>query len=540
MLHEVLTGRRPGTFGREQGRKRLSSDLDNILDMALRKESQRRYGSVEQLSEDIRRHLEGMPVLARKDTWWYRSGKFVKRHRVGLAATLLVGVALCASTTMAVMKAQQLANRVSLDQKLASLFLVDVHDAIARLPGSTPAREVLLSQSLKYLNELAPEASGDVAMRKSLALAYERFADLQSGAVTGGLGQASAALRTYRRAQDIREEVAAAHPNDRGVQLQLAESYLLAGVIAGRAGGADKRVEYDRKSLAILERLNAQDPANRTYRAALARAHTGIAYSLSHDDLWRESRQHLHRALELRKTLSDEAANDNRARRSLALIYYRLGVNYAQSRQPNEAVQFLDNALALQSALAQEDRQNRQLRSDIASTQHFLAVCLNMMNRHAEALPHLHSAITRRESMLAEDSRDARTRSLLAGNYAERSTALLHLDKPQAALAAAQRAVDLQNFVVSLDPQGVPVRVSAADFHARAGAAHAALAGRPGAGSADHLAQAIAMYERAVGFYDRLQEQGHLRSKNSIEDAENARREAQRLKSSGIRAAIDE
>jgi hypothetical protein len=163
-----------------------------------------------------------------------------------------------------------------------------------------------------------------------------------------------------------------------------------------------------------------------------------------------------------------------------------------------------------------------------------------MMNRHAEALPHLHSAITRRESMLAEDSRDARTRSLLAGNYAERSTALLHLDKPQAALAAAQRAVDLQNFVVSLDPQGVPVRVSAADFHARAGAAHAALAGRPGAGSADHLAQAIAMYERAVGFYDRLQEQGHLRSKNSIEDAENARREAQRLKSSGIRAAIDE
>jgi hypothetical protein len=55
------------------------------------------------------------------------------------------------------------------------------------------------------------------------------------------------------------------------------------------------------------------------------------------------------------------------------------------------------------------------------------------------------------------------------------------------------------------------------------------------------------MYERAVGFYDRLQEQGHLRSRNSIEDAENARREAQRLnngiqrlKSSGIRAAVDE
>ena len=47
----------------------LRGDLDNIVLMAMRKEPERRYQSVEQFSEDIRRHLQGRPVLARKDTW---------------------------------------------------------------------------------------------------------------------------------------------------------------------------------------------------------------------------------------------------------------------------------------------------------------------------------------------------------------------------------------------------------------------------------------------------------------------------------------
>jgi serine/threonine protein kinase len=63
---------------------RLSGDLDNMVLMALRKEPERRYASVEQFSEDIRRHLEGRPVLARKDTVWYRGGKFLRRNKAGV------------------------------------------------------------------------------------------------------------------------------------------------------------------------------------------------------------------------------------------------------------------------------------------------------------------------------------------------------------------------------------------------------------------------------------------------------------------------
>ena len=519
-------------------RRRLRGDLDNIVAMALRKESQRRYGSVEQLSEDVRRHLEGMPVLARKDTWWYRSGKFVKRHRVGLAATVVVVAALCATTTTAFLKAHQLSRRVAQDQRLASLFLVDIHDAIARLPGSTPAREVLLSHSLKYLRELAHDASDDVTMHRALALAHERFAELQAGAVSGGLGQSSAAFKTYQRAQEIREELAREHPGDRGIQLQLAESYMLAAFIVGRAGGADKRLEYDRKALAILEQLTVQEPDNKAYRAALARAHTGAAYGLSHYDKWQENREHLFKALELRQKLLSEAPNDNRARRALASIHYRLGVSFAASEQPERAIQYLEEALTLQTALLEEDRQNRLLRTDVGSSQHFIAVCLGKMNRHADALAHLDAAIALHQSVLAEDSRDARTRSLVAGNYAEQSKALLRLGRPQLALKSAERALELHNQVFPLDPEGVPVRVNAAEFHARAGAAHAALAEASRRGREHHLAQAIAMYNRAVEFYDKLEAEGHLRSSSALQSANTIRREAERLKSARVRAAV--
>jgi serine/threonine protein kinase len=72
----------------EKLRRRLAGDIDNIVMMALRKEPERRYASVEEFSDDIGRHLQGLPVIARKDTLWYRTAKFIKRNRAGVLAVL--------------------------------------------------------------------------------------------------------------------------------------------------------------------------------------------------------------------------------------------------------------------------------------------------------------------------------------------------------------------------------------------------------------------------------------------------------------------
>ena len=90
----------------ERLRRRLRGDLDMIVLMALRKEPERRYPSVEALAGDLRRHLGGLPVQAQPDRWSYRAAKFLRRHTAavslaGGAAVLLAAFAGVLAVQMA-------------------------------------------------------------------------------------------------------------------------------------------------------------------------------------------------------------------------------------------------------------------------------------------------------------------------------------------------------------------------------------------------------------------------------------------------------
>jgi len=80
-------------------RRALTGDLDNIVLMAMRKEPGRRYGSSQQLANDIQRHLDGRPVIARRDTMSYRSSKFVRRHWLPVSAGIGVFTLILAFAT---------------------------------------------------------------------------------------------------------------------------------------------------------------------------------------------------------------------------------------------------------------------------------------------------------------------------------------------------------------------------------------------------------------------------------------------------------
>ncbi|PWU02708.1 MAG: hypothetical protein C5B51_20365 [Terriglobia bacterium] len=107
VLYELLTGKRAHQLNtydpleiareiceREVAPPRINADVDMIVLKALQKDATRRYASAEQLSEDVRRYLAGLPIIARPDTLHYRAGKFVRRHRLGMAAIGAVFVAL--------------------------------------------------------------------------------------------------------------------------------------------------------------------------------------------------------------------------------------------------------------------------------------------------------------------------------------------------------------------------------------------------------------------------------------------------------------
>jgi len=108
----------------------LAGDLDTIVLKALRKEPDRRYASVDQFSEDLRRYAEGLPVLARPDTWRYRTGKFVRRHRVFLLIAavfllLVMGFAVTSATLAVRLNRERMAAVEARDHEAVSRAQAD-------------------------------------------------------------------------------------------------------------------------------------------------------------------------------------------------------------------------------------------------------------------------------------------------------------------------------------------------------------------------------------------------------------------------------
>ena len=280
---EVVRGPREGSHARLQ--RRLSGDLDTIVLRALNKEPQRRYGSVEQFAEDIRRHLEGRPVTARRDSWNYRAGKFAIRHKLGVTASALVVTAVLGGVVATVREARIAASnerhaeqRFNDVRKLANSLMFEIHDSIVDLPGATPARKLIVQRSLEYLDGLSQEAAGDVSLQRELANAYERIGLVQGDPSGSNLGDITGAADSFAKALSIREKIArtksAQNPAD---TLALAESYReMCAIKARYLGNIGAALEDCGKAVGQAEELERADPSNRLVQSELAKDYESI------------------------------------------------------------------------------------------------------------------------------------------------------------------------------------------------------------------------------------------------------------------------
>ena len=100
-------------------RKRLEGDLDVICLKALRKEPERRYPSVDALQDDVRRHLDGLPISARPDTLGYRARKFARRNARGIAASLVFLLAIAATVAFYTDRLQSERDRARIEAETA-------------------------------------------------------------------------------------------------------------------------------------------------------------------------------------------------------------------------------------------------------------------------------------------------------------------------------------------------------------------------------------------------------------------------------------
>jgi eukaryotic-like serine/threonine-protein kinase len=488
--------------------------------MALRKEPHRRYESVEQFSEDLHRHLAGLPIYARKDTFSYRAGKFIDRHRWSVFAGAFVTLLLVAMSVVAIHKAARLAFRIQEDHKLATSFLVEIHDSIAKLPGATQARETMLKQSLRYLNGLASDAGNGPEFQSSLALAYEKFAELQIGRNGPGIGNSVDAQETWNRSRSIREAVLREQPADGTAQLALARNYLLGGYIAGRASApVDMRRSFDQKALDMAEKLIAQDPRNPEYRRLLAEAHTSVGYGLIVDEQWENVRVHMRQAMAILSEIAAEDPQDLNTRREMATIHYQLGSSYVRAGQPGHGQDELHQALELQQQLAAASPDDAVIRSQIAATRHFLGIALGQLGRTQEAVEHFDRAIETRLAALDADPRNSRERSMLAGNYSERAVVLRQAGRLDEALASSRSAVQLQEQVLAGDAKGVPVRVFMAEIESGLANVYEAMAAK----QPRYFRDAADWYDRSLKVWGELEREGVLRGPSIMLDIDKTR-----------------
>jgi len=184
-------------------RARLSGDLDAIVAMAMRKEPDRRYSSVEALAEDLRRHLAGQPVRARQGDWRYNTAKFLRRNLLPVvaAASLFLGLVIIAGVTLWQNHRLGMARDATAQERdraqEVSAFMVDVFSRADpyKAQGKEDTAKDLLAQGaekIKTNSTLQPEVRAQLL--ESIGLADRRQ------------GQSETALPLLEQAVSIRRE----------------------------------------------------------------------------------------------------------------------------------------------------------------------------------------------------------------------------------------------------------------------------------------------------------------------------------------------
>jgi eukaryotic-like serine/threonine-protein kinase len=546
--------------------KILRGDLDNIVLMALRKEPERRYQSVEQFSEDIRRHLEERPVQARKDTIGYRAAKFARRNKAGLAAGVLVflilvgGIVATSRQAQIAMREKARAERRFNDvRKLANNVLFDYHDAIKALPGATKVRERLVKDALTYLDSLAGEAHGDPALQRELAAAYERVGDVRGGESNGSLGDIAGAVESYKKALEIREALAALNPEDPQARRQLAGSHQKIGFRLLDTGAAAEGLEHLRKALALYldltreqpasvdlqfelvatrnelglamsqhgdlagaleqyraamatcEKLAASNPRDQRYRRRLETSHERIANVLWLQDDGAGAIEANSKALALGEALIAEDPINTDYRRALVLNYQH-GGDYRKKNDKRGALEYFRKAAALDEELLAADPANALTRIDLGYTHKRIADFLANLQDNSEALLHFSKALEISEKLVADAPTDLSSRLRMASCRAGVAGMRARLGEVAPALEECRKTIALLREITE-DATNAHQRFKRAEAYEYLGYAYLALSALPTASASEtreRMNAAEDMFRQSLNVLEDLRTRGNM------------------------------
>jgi serine/threonine protein kinase/tetratricopeptide (TPR) repeat protein len=359
--------------------RRLRGDLDNIVLMALRKEPQRRYASVEQFATDIRRHLEDLPVVARTDTFGYRTSKFIARHKAGVLAAASVAFILIVALIVTIREARIARRQAAFAQeqraraerrfndvrKLANSLIFDIHDSIENLPGSTKARRLIADRAVEYLDSLNQESNGDPGLQRELAAAYDRVGEVLGFEGAANLGDHAGAVQIFGKALAIRESLLASHPTDQTAQRELAGGYWRMMFALKDVGDFDRALEISQRALPLMNQIvvGENDSKMQQQQAGLYWL-TGVVLLSKHDGAG--ALRNCQQAAEIRERISGDSQAVALAQRYLVADHICIGQALALVGRLDDAIPILARATATNEQLVRASPRNATLRGYLA------------------------------------------------------------------------------------------------------------------------------------------------------------------------------
>lgn len=492
-----------------------ASDLDNITLKALHKDVQRRYASVEQFAEDIRRYLTGRPVSAHGDTLSYRASKFFRRNRLALSVVMLVILSLSggliASTHSAqiaraaqaraeregaVAEAQRLRAEEALLQakteqtratqafgnaerqrlraeqaqtlaeterarserrfnevrQLANAMLSKLYSEIRQLPGSTKAQAMLVTLALEYLDRLSREASGDPEFQRELAAAYDRVGAVQGNSSTGELGDLEAALRSFRQALRIRQTLAQLAATKWRIQYELAVSHRQIGEILAKMQKREASLASYRQALPLLEALAADHPQNNSVKEDLVRIHRQMGMTLNSLGNRQAGLPHIQQAQAILLESSSIVESHNWTNSDESEDVYELALLLREAGDLKGSLAMYHKWRTILEARLAKRPASVKWKNSLGEAHLKIGDLLRRMDRTEETLVSYRSAVAIYTELPQLDPADARLRQNLSTSHNNLADSLKKLGRHAEALKHFELAVELEEALVAQHP----------------------------------------------------------------------------------------
>ncbi len=428
LLYELLSGERPygspettvaafqvilekNPIPLRRQTKDVPPDLEKIVMMALRKEPERRYATVDAFCQDIKDFLDGFPVKAAADTLVYRTGKFVKRNRLAVAAAIMAFIGIAFSGAVIWREKQRAELRFQQVRQLAHSVVFDLDDQIEDLPGSSRARELLIARGLEYLNALMRSRGHDPALTYELAQAYMKIGGAQGDLEQANVGNREGALGSYGKARALLLDLRKQEPENRDVERSLALVDNDIAVLSPRAG-LEKVPEIRHEAVSLFDDI-ARTSSGRDRIRDLALAHFYLAFDATERKKFTEALPMWKDALSEYTKIQQMENNSPQAKRNVALtekriasVYYALGDYPASIAHNRRAAQIDEQRLAAQP-------ESPNARMDLSFDLVELGWSLHELRDDKQALADLDRAIVLRREAAAADPHDFRAQSEL-------------------------------------------------------------------------------------------------------------------------------